>query len=300
MSSSIVSAQVSATTLYLFIQKLSVYEPGLLKIIEELCGLYRNESVKEWIKLFQDFSLERRYNLHELQYPEEDFIIGVDALPVHDNNIIYIGQSIKNKTIHTHDEYLRTKFKTQLNQTNYQSQQPFTILDYFCWVKMCDRWGLYQHIHTHHDYSATRNEVMPFMNTDMFRHNFWNENERDKIKICDIIFWTINSASDLQKGNYIDTDSNNAIEIIYHVPVTLAQNSDTYPPIQTDENTGEEVYIMSHIIQGCVASALIKQTKHKQTTVSKMPIQTLFNSELHAQEYNKNYMSEYVKKHLDV
>ena len=283
MSSSTVSAQVSPATLYIFIQKLSAYEPGLILIIEELCGLYRNQSVKEWIKLFQDFSLDRRYPLHEFVHPQiVDFVVGVDAIPS-DNNITYVGQSIKNKTIHSHNEYLRTKFKTQLNQTNYQCQQSNTILDYFSWVKMCEQWGLYQHIHTHPNYSATRNEVMPFMNTDMFRHNFWNENERDKIKICDIIFWTINSASDLQAGNYIDTDSNNAIEIVYHVPASLAQNTPTE----------EEIYKFSYIVQGCVASALIKHTQH-----TKMPLQTLFNPELHAQEYNKNYMSEYVKELL--
>ena len=75
----------------------------------------------------------------------------------------------------------------------------------------------------------------------------------------------------------------------------LAQNTHTQPPIKIDEKTGEEIYIMSYIIQGCVASALIKHTKHNKGTNTKMPLQTIFNPELHAQEYNKNYMYEYIK-----
>ena len=83
---------------------------------------------------------------------------------------------------------------------------------------------------------------------------------------------------DMYQNNCIDNDSNNVIELIYHVPKHLARDT----PGQ------EGCHKVSHFIQGC---ATIPISKH----INKMPLYTKFNPILQQQEYNKNYMGEYIK-----
>lgn len=279
-----ISPLITPAALSAFIKKLSNYEPGLRQFIEELCGVYKNESVHEWINIFQDLLLERRYPISVLNY--EIFATqGINVLHGK-NNITYVGEPISKKTINSHNEYLRTKYRTQLNhydmtqlcQSSRVKGPVDTIIDYFGWVKMCERWGLYKDIHT------------PPLSTDNDPvYSFINDEEINKIKMCDIIFWSINAVADTKSVNYIDTDSNNAIEIVYHVPTSTGQNSNTSPSIKNKTNR-EDIYTSSRIIQGCAASAIIRRAKHK-----KMPLQTLFNPELQEHEYNKSNISWYVR-----
>jgi hypothetical protein len=107
----IVSSKISAVTLWLFIQKLFNYEYGITKFIEELCGVYKNENVEEWINHLNNFILKRRNILPDYQCDQNvDYVVGIDAYEG-TNCIVYVGNPIKNRIIQSHNDYLRKKKK---------------------------------------------------------------------------------------------------------------------------------------------------------------------------------------------
>ena len=283
-----VSNEVTSATLYTFILKITNYEPGITDYIKDLCGVHPNESLDKWFDIISKFVIKQWYPTQDYPYVIRPFTLGHDALPIHNSNIVYYGDPIKNKTVHKHCEFLKEMYKRQCSQSDNHS----AILDTFNWLHICNTWSTNGASPLTDDLGHVRTAFFSnFTNSSQYCHNhksiwfepalskmLYNNHEPALITKCDVIFWTMNQR-DMYDNNCIDNDSNNVLELIYHVPKHLARDT-----------PGQDGYDkISYFIQGCVATAIAKHIK-------KMPLYTKFNPILQQQEYNKNYMGEYIKQ----
>jgi len=270
-----VSNEVTPATLYMFILKIANYEPGLADYIKELCGVHTNENLDKWFDIISKYMIKKWYPTNEYPYVFRPFTLGYDALDCIGGNIVYYGDQIKNKTVHKHCKFLKEMYKRQCSQ----SDNHCAILDTFNWSHICNKWST--------NGASTVTDEFGHIRTAFFSNFTCSPQYRDKyesiwfdqtlITKCDIIFWTMNQ-SDMYNNNCIDNDSNNVLEIIYHVPKHLARDT----PGQ------EGCHKISYFIQGCVTTTIAND-------INKLPLYTTFNPILQQQEYNKNYLSEYIK-----
>jgi hypothetical protein len=55
-------------TLSLFLNRISIYEPGIIAIIQKLCGIYVKNSFEDWFKIFQQYCISN-LSLRDLWSP---------------------------------------------------------------------------------------------------------------------------------------------------------------------------------------------------------------------------------------
>ena len=190
--------------------------------------------------------------------------------------VAYYGDIVKDKVVHKHNDFLKKMYAPHKNMRTYSP------IDWFNLSNICEKWIFRENVFNTFNLSPPRCRLNSFFNgfvTDI--QYIDNENEitsnEELITKCDVIFWTMNQ-HDMYSGNCIDNDSNNVIELIYHVPKHLARDT----PGQ------DGFHKVSCFIQGCIATTIA-------SSVNKMPLYTKFNPILQQQEYNKNYISEYIK-----
>jgi len=272
-----VSNEVTAATLHLFMIALTEYEPGITQYIKELCGIHTNEPLDKWFDIINQFKLHQESYSAEWRAAEamlqlsEIFTTGRRDNAIEHNNITYYGDLIKNKVIQKHNDFLKEMYVPQNREV-----ESF-------WGRICQKW-IINRITVPSPagpptiYSNRLNFFTNFTSSPQYR------DKRDEIMLdpllitkCDVIFWTMNQ-HDMYDYNPIDNDANNVIELIYHVPKHLARDT----PGQ------EGFHKISYFIQGCVVTVIARHIK-------KMPLYTKFNPILQQHEYNKNFMSEYIK-----
>ena len=274
-----VSFEVTPATLHILMINLEAYEPGISEYIQELCGVHKNNDIETWFALLSKFALMRYYPPHQDQdnynLVGPAYSIGDDALGLHATergNAVYVGELIRNKTIQKHCKFLTTMQK----MSGWDNQEP-SHLDYFNWLKICQKWGDVP-INRFGVKCISRNHFMKFADTAEYRDNHYEiiKSANSPVLKCDVILWTMNQR-DMHTGDCIDNDSNNVIELVYHVPAHLSNATDTQVGINK----------ISCFVQGCVTTAIARDIK-------KMPLYTKFNPILQQHEYTKNFMSEYI------
>ena len=276
--STIVSNEVTPATLQQLITALTNYEPGLTQYIKELCGIHTNQSLDKWADIILMFKINTWYPTQELMTninENHTFTIGVNALACFGTNIVYYGEPIKNKTVHNHCTFLKEMYTRQ------HTEHQCAVLD-TPKLNTCKNW-VRNGVNSINDNTNLWGNTRAAFFSDIaqspqYSHNnpsIWND--PTLVTKCDVIFWTMNQA-DMYDNNCIDNDSNNVLELIYYIPKHLARDT-----------PGQEGYNkVSYFIQGCIATVIAKHIK-------KMPLYTKFNPILQQQEYNKNFLSEYIK-----
>lgn len=275
-----VSNEVTPATLYMFLNTLSDYEHGLTKYIQELCGVHINQSLTEWFDILSNFKINSIYLTQELQNNINNITdnnkITNNICSICDyNNIRYYGDPIKNFTINRHCMFLENIYR----RYSFHVFKHTSIIWSFNLWHICNKWVINGATPITDELGDTRTAFFNnFKNSPQYSHNnppVWKD--PSLITKCDVIFWILNEQG-MYDENCIDNDSNNILELIYHVPKRLAIDT------PNDEGYNKE----SYFIQGCVATVIAKY-------INKMPIYTKFNPILQKQEYSKNYLSEYIK-----
>jgi len=279
-----VSNEVTPAALYMFILKLTNYEPGLTDYIKELCGVHTNESLDNWFDIISKFTIKKWYPAPD-GYNFDDVGRRCDAMRC--SNIVYCGEPIKNGTVHKHCAFLKEMYIRQSSKLGNHTQLAHrlkrccAILDTFNWTHICNKWSTNGASPVTDEFGHRRTAFFSnFTSSPQYHHSLVKWVKPALITKCDVIFWTMNQL-DMYGNNCIDNDSNNVLELIYHVPKHLARDT-----------PGEEGYHkVSYFIQGCVATAI-------SIHIKKLPLYTKFNPILQQQEYNKNYIGEYIKPHI--
>lgn len=232
---------MSACLIYMFLKKLNNYEYNLVRYIERICNIYKEEDIDKWLEILLNFSLNKIYHMHPFEYKLYELTPNKPNNIIATNDWTYKGDVIKNKIIYSHYTFLKTKFK-------YLDSEKIVM------HKICNNWGLYDIID-----NDLKFNIRNFINSNDLKYNYYKF-----IKKCDIIYWQNNFENSKFKesnnsGEYcIKLDAKNTIEIIFHIP--------EHQIISEDDYNSNNIIKINHLIKGCFASAIknliINKEKH--------------------------------------